>query len=88
MADDVSNEIIITVNLRKAVNSSKKRRADSAISILKQSVARYTKTEIGKVWIDQKVNEEIWKRGKYKIPSYIKVKALKLQNGETEILMP
>ncbi|MGP6207189.1 50S ribosomal protein L31e [Cuniculiplasma sp. SKW3] len=88
MADEVSNEILMNIPLRKAFSSSKKRRADTAIRIIREHVSRYTKTELSQVWIDGKINEEIWKRGKYKIPGNLKVKVLKLQNGETEVLMP
>jgi large subunit ribosomal protein L31e len=88
MADDVSNEILMNIPLRKAFASSKKRRTDTAIKIIREHVSRYTKTELSQVWIDGKINEEIWKRGKSKIPGNFKVKVLKLQNGETEVLMP
>ncbi len=88
MADETTTEIIMNIPLRKAFKGSKKRRADTAISIVKTHVSRFTKTEISKVWVDGKINEEIWKRGKYKIPGSVRVKILKLQNGETEVLMP
>ncbi|MCL4350124.1 MAG: 50S ribosomal protein L31e [Candidatus Thermoplasmatota archaeon] len=88
MADETTTEIMMNIPLRKAFLSSKKRRADTAMTIVKQHVSRFTKTEIDKVWVDGKINEEIWKRGKYKIPGTVRVKILKLQNGETEVLMP
>jgi large subunit ribosomal protein L31e len=86
--DDLSNEILMNITLRKAFNSSKARRADTAIKIIKESVARFTKSDLDNVWIDGKINEEIWKRGRTKIPGNIKVKVLKLQNDEIEVLMP
>ncbi len=89
MADDeVNNEILMNIPLNKALRSSKKRRADTAIRIIREHVSRFTKTEISQVWIDGKINEEVWKRGKSHIPGTIQVKVLKLQNGETEVLMP
>ncbi|MHB1441057.1 MAG: 50S ribosomal protein L31e [Cuniculiplasma sp.] len=89
MADDsVNDEILMNIPLRKAFNSSKRRRADTAIKIIRESVARYTKSELDNVWIDSKINEEIWKRGKFKIPTSIQVKVLKLQNDEIEVLIP
>ena len=89
MADDeISNEILMNIPLRKAFRSSKKRRTDTAIRMIREHVSRYTKTELSQVWIDGKINEEVWKRSKSKIPGNIQVKVLKLQNGETEVLMP
>ncbi len=86
--DELSNELLMNIPLRKAFNSSKRRRADTAMKIVKQTVSKFTKSDIENVWIDSKINEEIWKRGRFKIPSHIQVKVLKLQNDEIEVLMP
>ncbi len=86
--DDMTNEILMNIPLRKAFRSSRRRRADTAIKIVKESVAKFTKSELKNVWIDSKINEEIWKRGRFNIPSSISVKVLKLQNDEIEVLMP
>ncbi len=88
MADETNNEVLMNITLRKAFNSSKRRRADTALKLIREHVARYTKTDLKNVWIDGKINEEIWKRGKFKIPGNIQVKVLKLENDEIEVLMP
>ena len=86
--NQVSNEMLLMIPLRKAKLSSRSRRADTAIKIIKESVARFAKAEPDKIWVDNRVNELIWSRGKKKIPSSIQVKIIKLQEGTTEVLLP
>jgi len=86
--NQVSNEMLLMIPLRKAKLSSRSRRADTAISIIKENVARFAKAEPDKIWVDNRVNELIWSRGKKKIPSSIQVKIIKLQEGTTEVLLP
>ncbi|EQB68784.1 50S ribosomal protein L31e [Cuniculiplasma divulgatum] len=86
--DSVNDEMLMNIPLRKAFASSKRRRADTAIKVIRENVAKFTKSDIENVWIDSKINEEIWKRGRFKIPTSIQVKVLKLQNEEIEVLMP
>ena len=86
--NQVSNEMLLTIPLRKAKLSSRSRRADTAVKIIKESVARFSKAEPHKIWLDNRVNELIWSRGKKKIPSSIQVKIIKLQEGTTEVLLP
>ncbi len=86
--NQVSNEMLLMIPLRKAKLSSRSRRADTAVKIIKESVARFSKAEPDKIWVDSRVNELIWSRGKKKIPSSIQVKIIKLQEGTTEVLLP
>ena len=86
--DSVNDEMLMSIPLRKAFSSSKRRRADTAIKLIRENVAKHTKSELENIWIDNKINEEIWKRGRFKIPTSIQVKVLKLQNDEIEVLMP
>ncbi|MEM0155717.1 MAG: 50S ribosomal protein L31e [Thermoplasmataceae archaeon] len=86
--NQLSNEILLMIPLRKAIHSSRGRRADTAIKIIKESVARYAKSEPDKIWIDSRVNELVWSRGKKKIPQSVQVKIIKLQEGTTEVLLP
>ncbi|EQD31392.1 MAG: 50S ribosomal protein L31e [Thermoplasmataceae archaeon] len=83
-----STELILNIPLRDAKKASKARRADVAIEVVKDFVSRFTKSERENIWIDNKVNEALWKRGKFKIPSHITVKIIKLQEGTTEVILP
>ncbi len=86
--ENLTNEELITVSLRTARLSSKARRADTAIEIIKDKVARYTKSDKDKIWVDNKVNEEVWKKGRKHIPTKISLKIIKLEDGTTEIILP
>ncbi len=83
----VSDELIYKIPLRKAKLSSRNRRADSAMAIMKKFVSRNSKVELENVWIDPKINELLWKHGKRNIPSSISVKVVKLQDGTAEVIM-
>lgn len=84
---EVSEELRYKIPLRKAKLSSRSRRGDTAITIIRQFVARHSKVEIGSVWIDPKINELVWKYGRRNIPSSISVKVVKLQDGTAEVIM-
>ncbi|MCL4311140.1 MAG: 50S ribosomal protein L31e [Candidatus Thermoplasmatota archaeon] len=86
--NELSTEELITVSLRGARSSSRRRRADTAISIIKDAVSKYTKSEKNMIWIDNKVNELIWDRGREHIPTKISLKIIKLEDGTTEIILP
>jgi len=82
-------EMIYNVPLRKAKMVPRTRRANYAIKLLKIYISRHMKVPIENVWIDNRVNEEIWKRGIQKPPSKITVKAIKFEEENTvEVLMP
>ncbi len=89
MADeDVTREVIFNVPLRAVKGSSKARRADSAISYIKEFVSHHLKVNEDRIWMDPKVSEIIWKRGRTKPPSKISVKVIMLEEGTTEIIVP
>ena len=83
-----TEEVFMNIPLRNAKLVSRSRRTDTAIRLIREEVARKTKSELASVWIDPKVNETIWEKGKKKIPSKIRVRILKLQDGTTEVIMP
>ncbi|AAT42791.1 50S ribosomal protein L31e [Picrophilus oshimae] len=89
MADEENTtEILLSVSLRKARFSSKSRRADTSIKMLKDAVARYTKSDRDRIWVDNKVNELIWSRGRRKVPTRVNIKVIKLEDGTSEIILP
>ena len=83
------NERIYTIPLRDVKGISRKRRANYAIKIIRNFIARHMKVPEENVWIDNRINEEVWKRGIEKPPSKITVKAVKFEEEESvEVLMP
>jgi len=73
-----TKEIVYTIPLRKAKKKERNKRANAAIKIVKEFLQRHMKVD--KVKIDNKINEFIWERGMHKIPSKVKVKAIKNEN--------
>lgn len=84
---EVSDELIYRIPLRRAKLSSRARRGDTAISVIRTFVAKHTKVDLNSVWIDPKVNELIWSRGRRNIPQSVSVKVVKLQDGTAEVIM-
>lgn len=86
MADE---EKIYTIPLRKVINTPRTRRAPVAIKAIKTYISRHMKTPQESVWIDSALNEKIWERGIEKPPSKIRVRALKLEEGDfVEVSLP
>ncbi|MDR3292194.1 MAG: 50S ribosomal protein L31e [Methanobrevibacter sp.] len=72
-------ERVYTIPLRKVKNVQRTIRAPRAIREVQNFLKKHMKTE--EVKIDSSVNEKIWARGIKKIPSKIKIKAVKDDNG-------
>ena len=82
-------EMVFNIPLRNVKGISRRRRANYAVKLVRNFIARHMKVSEDNVWIDNRVNEEIWKRGIEKPPSKITVKAIKFEEEETvEVLMP
>jgi len=60
-------------------------RARHAINTIRKFISRHMKVDYDKVWIDPKLNEAIWARGAKHIPSKIKVKAIRFEDGLVEV---
>ncbi|MDR1721924.1 MAG: 50S ribosomal protein L31e [Methanobrevibacter sp.] len=72
-------ERVYTIPLRKVKNVPRTIRAPRAIREVQNFLVKHMKAE--EVKIDASVNEKIWERGIQKIPSKIKVKAVKDDDG-------
>ncbi|GAA5818141.1 MAG: 50S ribosomal protein L31e [Methanobrevibacter sp. CfCl-M3] len=68
-------ERVYTIPLRKAKRVQRTIRAPRAIREVQNFLKKHMKAE--EVKLDNKVNEKIWERGIQKIPSKVKVKAVK-----------
>lgn len=85
MADN-ELERIYTIPLRKAKEGSRNGRADRAVREVRGFLERHMKSE--DIWIDDAVNQAIWARGKYKVPSRLRVRAVKFDDGVVEVSLP
>jgi large subunit ribosomal protein L31e len=68
-----------TIPLRDAKNVQRTIRAAKAIRVVQEFLKKHMKAD--DIKIDASVNEKIWERGIQKIPSKIKVKAVKNDDG-------
>lgn len=87
MADTVSElERIYTIPLRKAHHGTRSKRANRAIRDIRVFLTRHMKSD--NIWLAGEVNEKVWERGKYTIPSRIRVRATRFADGVVEVTLP
>jgi len=85
MVEEIERIYVIPLKKTNYKNSSA---ADSAIKIVRSFLTRHMKVEEDKVWIDDSLNNAIWAHGKYWVPSKIRVKAVKFDDGVVEAYIP
>jgi large subunit ribosomal protein L31e len=68
-------ERIYTIPLRDVKRVPRTKRSRKAMRYIREFIQKHMKAE--DVIIDQSINEKVWERGIEKIPSKIKVKAVK-----------
>jgi large subunit ribosomal protein L31e len=81
-------EQIFTIPLRITKSVPRTKRSPRAIKAIKDYVKKHMRVDEDDVWIDPEVNEAIWKRGIQNPPKKLRVKALKLEEGEVEVSLP
>ena len=85
MAEEI--ERIYIIPLKKLGHKSSKA-APTAIKRVKNYLTRHMKVEEENIWIDDSLNNALWSKGKYDIPSKIRVKAVKFDDGVVEAYLP
>lgn len=77
-------ERVVTVPLRDAKDAPNRARADKALKVVREDLASRFKTPEGEVNLDESINERIWERGRKKIPSKVRIRAAKFDDGVVE----
>jgi len=77
-------ERIYTIPLRDVKRVPRQKRAAKSIRYIKEFIQKHMKAD--DVIIDMGVNEKIWERGREKIPSKIKVRAVE-EDGTVEVTL-
>ena len=85
MAEEI--ERIYVIPLKKIGYKSSKA-APTAIKRVKNYITHHMKVEEKNVWIDNSLNTALWSKGKYNMPSKIRVKAVKFDDGVVEAYLP
>ena len=78
-AEEIVEERIYTIPLKKAWNVPRKKRTPRAIRLIREFVKRHMKAE--DVRIETEVNEAVWTRGIQKPPRRIRVRVTKDKDG-------
>jgi large subunit ribosomal protein L31e len=85
MAEEIERIYIIPLKKTGFNNSNA---APTAIKRVKNYLTKHMKVEKKDIWIDDSLNNAIWSQGKYKMPSKIRVKAVKFDDGVVEAYLP
>lgn len=81
-------ERIYVIPLRKAKIGRSSLAAPRAVKVVRSYLTKHMKVDSDDVWIDDSLNRELWSRGKFKIPSKIRVRAVKFEDGVVEATVP
>lgn len=95
--EEIVEEIIYTIPLRKAWIAPPKKRAPRAIRIIRDFVKKHMKLEAPgeleegeepkRLVISNEVNEKIWRRGIQKPPRKVRVRAAKDREGNVSVYL-
>ncbi len=85
MAEEIEKIYVIPL---KKTNFRSSKAAPTAIKRVKNYLTRHMKVEKEKIWMDDSLNDALWSRGKYNMPSKIRVKAVKFEDGVVEASLP
>ncbi|MFC6952407.1 MULTISPECIES: 50S ribosomal protein L31e [Halorubellus] len=75
MSAEEFEERVVTVPLRDAKAEAKHKRADKAMTLIREHLAQHFKVDEDQVRLDPSINEAIWSRGRKKPPSKVRVRA-------------
>lgn len=72
-------ERVITVPLRDVQAEPKHRRADKAMTIIREHLARHFKVDLDDVRLDPSINEAVWERGRNNPPRKLRIRAARFE---------
>ena len=79
-------ERVVTVPLRDAKAEAKQRRADKAMTLVREHLATQFSVAEDAVRLDPSINEAVWERGRSKPPSKLRVRAARFdEEGEAVV---
>ena len=72
-------ERVVTVPLRKAKTEASQKRADRAMAIVREHLAKNFAVDEDAIRLDPSINEKVWERGRSKPPSKLRVRAARFE---------
>ncbi|MFC7008911.1 50S ribosomal protein L31e [Halalkalicoccus salilacus] len=83
MSSSEFEERVITVPLRDAKAQAGHERADKAMKIVREHLAKHFSVEEDAVRLDSSINEAVWERGRSKPPRKLRIRAARFtEEGE------
>jgi large subunit ribosomal protein L31e len=79
-------ERIMVVPLRAAWAASRTDRTPRAIKAIREHVQQHLKPD--RIFIDDVLNEYLWRRGRENPPRRIRIKAIKFEDGSAVVSLP
>jgi large subunit ribosomal protein L31e len=81
-------ERIYVIPLRRAKIGPTSRAVPRAVDDIRHFLMKHMKVEEKNVWIDGALNKQLWTHGKFWVPSKIRVRAVKFEDGVVEATLP
>ncbi|HUS99693.1 MAG TPA: 50S ribosomal protein L31e [Candidatus Thermoplasmatota archaeon] len=81
-------ERIYIIPLRRAKIGPTSRAVPRAVDDIRHFLMKHMKVEQKNVWIDNSLNKQLWTHGKFWVPSKIRVRAVKFEDGVVEVTLP
>jgi len=79
-------ERVVTIPLRDADAEANHKKADKAMSIVREHLAKHFAVDEDAVRLDPSINETIWERGRSNPPSKLRVRAARFdEEGESVV---
>ncbi len=85
MAEEIERIYVIPLKKKNCRSSVA---APHAVKTVKNFLTKHMKVDEDNVWIDDSLNNALWARGKFHIPTKIRVKAVKFDDGVVEAYLP
>jgi large subunit ribosomal protein L31e len=82
--EELEREYVIPLRASRH-QPSRRRRAGHALETVRRFIVRHMRGKAEDVWIDPRLNEHIWERGIQRIPSQVRVKAIRFEDGLIEV---
>ena len=82
--EEIEREYVIPLRASRH-QPSRRRRAGHALETVRRFVVRHMKGAPEDVWIDPRLNLHLWERGIQRIPSHVRVKAIRFEDGLIEV---
>lgn len=81
MAEKLEEHIYI-IPLRDSRRAPRWKRSNAAIKDVRKFLAKHMKSD--EVKLDRSINEKVWSRGAEKPPSKIRIRAMKMEDGQVQ----